>query len=570
MYNQEFERWLAMPIEDADVQQELNALKGNDNEIKERFATQLTFGTAGLRGTLGAGTNRMNVYTVAKATTGLAKYILTLPKPHTVAIAYDSRHKSDLFAKTAAEVLAANGIKAYLYKTLMPTPMLSFAVRHLHCSAGIMVTASHNPAAYNGYKVYGEDGSQMTSNAASAVQNYILETDVFDDVKRLAFADAMEQGLVDYIPSAVEDAYYEEVKAQSVYKEVYRQADLKVVYTPLNGTGNIPVRKVLAEMGVNRITVVKEQEHPDGDFPTCKYPNPEMPETLSLGIAYAEKENADLVLATDPDADRVGIAVKTENGYTLLTGNEVGVLLTAYLAKAKTEKGTLSKNASLVKSIVTTNLADVVAQDYGIETVNVLTGFKYIGEYILTLENQKQEERFFFGFEESYGYLSGTYVRDKDAVVASMLICEMAAYYKLKGSSLMGELQNIYEKYGYYFHKVDSFIFEGLSGMDKMASIMQTLRENPPAELAGLPVNNMADYAAQTITDCKTETTTPTGLPKADVLLYNLFGNAQVIVRPSGTEPKIKIYYTVRAKNKTLAEEQYATLKQAVETKLGM
>ena len=560
MHLKKYNRWVNMHMEDETLTRELQELQGKEGEIKERFAAELSFGTAGLRGILGVGTNRMNIYTVAKATTGLAMYILQQKGPHTVAIAYDSRHKSEMFAKISAEVLAAHGIKVYLYKTLMPTPMLSFAVRHLKCCAGIMVTASHNPAEYNGYKVYGADGCQIISTAADTVQNYIQGTDVFDDVKRIPFNDALEASTVEYISTAVEDVYYEQVKKQSVKPGIHKETELKVVYTPLNGAGKVPVCKVLGSMGLQSITLVEEQAEPNGNFPTCRYPNPETAQAMELGIAYCEKTDADLLLATDPDADRVGIAAKTENGYELLTGNEVGVLLTEYLAKAKTKAGVLPKNSVLIKSVVTTNLADAVAADYGIETINVLTGFKYIGEQILLLENKKQEERFFFGFEESYGYLSGTYVRDKDAVVACMLICEMAAFYKTQGISLKKQLDAIYNKYGYYFHKVDSYTFEGLTGMAKMQSIMQELRSTVFSEFGGYTVTSVEDYIEGTKTNIKTGIVAPTNLPQADVLIYNLEGNAQVIVRPSGTEPKIKVYFTTRAKTQLLAQAQYEKL----------
>jgi len=565
LYIDEYKRWQSVTIEDKDLVSELQEIQNNDKEMKERFGAELSFGTAGLRGILGVGTNRMNIYTVAKATTGLAMYVLTQHNPHSVAIAYDSRHKSELFAQTAVEVLVANGIKVYLYKTLAPTPMLSFAVRYLNCTAGIMVTASHNPAEYNGYKVYGADGCQMTSDAADAVQKNIQQVDIFEDVKRIPFKKALDEGMVEYIDEELENVYYEEVKKQSVNIEVHGQAGLKVVYTPLNGAGKVPVCNILSKVGVQNITLVTEQEQPDGDFPTCKYPNPETKEAMALGLEYCKKTNADLLLATDPDADRVGIAVKAANGYELLTGNEVGVLLTEYLAKVKTQKGTLPENSVLIKSFVSTGLADVIAKDYGIDTINVLTGFKYIGEQILALESKGQEERFFFGFEESYGYLSGTYVRDKDAVVACMLICEMAAYYKLQGITIKEELNALYEKYGYYLHKVDSYAFEGLSGMEKMKEIMQGLRNTDFDNIAELDVISTEDYLESIKAKKATGKTEKINLPKADVLVYNLAGNAQVIVRPSGTEPKIKVYFTTRANTHIQAEEQYTKLAKDIE-----
>lgn len=570
LYKQEYQRWLATPLDDSDLLPELLSVQGNEEEIADRFAIDLSFGTAGLRGVLGAGTNRMNVYTVGRATQGLADYINEKEGAHAVAISFDSRHKSQLFARRAAEVLAANGIKAYLYAALMPTPALSFAVRFLECDAGIMVTASHNPAKYNGYKAYGPDGCQMTTEAADAVLAHITSCDLFCDVKRRPLEECMEEGLAEYMPDCLIEAYYDAVKAQSVRPGVCERAALKVVYTPLNGTGNLPVRRLLADQGVKDIQIVKEQELPDGDFPTCPYPNPEIRQTLELGLQLCEREDADLLLATDPDADRVGIAVKDKEGYRLLTGNETGVLLVDYLARAKTESGTLQKGAVLVKSIVTTGLAQAVAADYGIRTVNVLTGFKYIGEQILRMEEKGEENRFFFGFEESYGYLAGTYVRDKDALVACMLICEMASFYKLCGSSAVEQLEAIYRKYGRYLHKGDSFTFEGLSGMDKMASLMEKLRKAPPKEIAGYPVNRISDYKARLTTDLRTGESAKIDLPKADVLAYALFGEAEVIVRPSGTEPKLKVYYTTRGKDLAGAEEQQKQLAEAIQVLLGI
>ncbi|MEG1275784.1 MAG: phospho-sugar mutase, partial [Ruthenibacterium sp.] len=459
MYQDKYERWLHAKLEDSDLLPELLSIQGMEEEIKDRFSVDLSFGTAGLRGVLGAGTNRMNIYMVRKATQGLANYLNGQPGGEKrVAISYDSRIKSDVFARQAACVLAANGVKAYIYETLMPVPALSFATRQLHCDAGIMVTASHNPAKYNGYKAYGPDGCQMTEEAADAVYAQMQKTDAFDDVKLVDFDAALADGKIESIGQDIIEALYDNIKAQSVRPGLCKTAGLKLVYSPLNGCGNIPVRRVLADIGITDITIVPEQELPDGHFPTCPYPNPESRETLSLGLALAEKTGADLMLATDPDADRVGIAVKaSEHDYRLLTGNEVGVLLLDYLCAARAENGTMPKNPVMVKSIVSTNLADVVAESYGVTPINVLTGFKYIGEQILLLEKSGEESRFLFGFEESYGYLAGTYVRDKDAVVASMLICEMAAYYKSVGSSILQQLDAIYKKFGRYLHKVDSF-----------------------------------------------------------------------------------------------------------------
>ena len=555
MYQNEYKRWLAADLEDKDLMPELLSVQGIEDEIKDRFAVELSFGTAGLRGVLGAGTNRMNIYMVRKATQGLANY---LGAGKSVAISYDSRIKSDVFAKEAARVLAANGIKVHIYRELMPVPALSFATRHLKCDAGIMVTASHNPAKYNGYKAYGADGCQMTSEAADAVYAEMQKTDVFTDVKLVDFDEALTAGTIEYIGQNTIEALYDNIKAQSVRPGLCKTAGLKLVYSPLNGSGNVPVRRVLSDIGITDITVVPEQEYPDGHFPTCPYPNPEIREALALGLKLAEDIGADLMLATDPDADRVGIAVKAADGsYKLLSGNEVGVLLLDYLCAARIENGTMPQNPMMVKSIVTTNLADEVAKSYGVAPVNVLTGFKYIGEQIHLLEEKGEEKRFVFGFEESYGYLSGTYVRDKDAVVASMLICEMAAYYKSVGSSILGQLDAIYKKFGRYLHKVDSFTFEGLSGMETMAGIMARLRRDGLCEIGGIAVTKTTDYANDV-----------TGLPKADVLIYELANGASVIVRPSGTEPKIKVYYSTKGEDLAQAEAVQQQLAAAMQPML--
>ena len=555
MFMDAYNRWLEEAADDKDLKPELLSIQGIEPEIEDRFAVELEFGTAGLRGVLGAGTNRMNVYMVRKATQGLADYLLAQGGEKAVAISYDSRIKSDLFAKTAAAVLAANGITAHIYKELMPVPALSFATRYLHCDAGIMVTASHNPAKYNGYKAYGPDGCQMTSEAADAVYAAMQKTDVFTGVKLMEFDEGVATGKIQYIDQSVLEALYDNIKAQSVRKGLCAKAGLKLVYSPLNGSGNVPVRRILADIGVTDVMVVPEQEHPDGHFPTCPYPNPEIRETLSLGLALAEKLGADLMLATDPDADRVGIAVKDNDGnYQLLSGNEVGVLLLDYICKARIENGTMPKNPIMVKSIVSTCLADNVAESYGVQAINVLTGFKYIGEQIHLLEEKDEAERFIFGFEESYGYLSGTYVRDKDAVVASMLICEMAAYYKSIGKSVWIALQEIYTRFGRWLHKVDSHEFAGLSGMDKMKEIMQALRKNPPKELAGFKIVRAADYLTHVMYDYTAQNTAAIDLPPANVLTYWLANGASVIVRPSGTEPKIKVYYSTSGASLAEAE----------------
>ena len=570
MYQEEYERWLAADLDDADLKPELESVRGDDEAIQDRFAVALKFGTAGLRGVIGAGTNRMNVYVVRQATQGLANWVKTQGGTQTVAISYDSRIKSDVFAKAAAEVLAANGVKVRIYKALMPVPALSFATRYYQCNAGIMVTASHNPAKYNGYKAYGPDGCQMTDEAADIVYAEIQKTDVLTGAKTMPFEEGMAAGLIQYVEDACYEALYDAIKARSVRPGLCATAGLKLVYSPLNGSGLVPVTRVLHDIGITDITIVPEQKDPDGNFPTCPYPNPEIFEALRLGLELAEKSGADLMLATDPDADRVGIAVRCKDGsYELLSGNEVGVLLLDYICAARIENGTMPKDPVMVKSIVSTPLADVVAAHYGVECRNVLTGFKWIGDQIARLEAAGQVERFIFGFEESYGYLAGSYVRDKDAVIGSMLICEMAAYYRSIGSSIKEELERIYAQYGRYLNKVDSFEFPGLSGMDKMAGIMQNLRQNPPAEFSGYKVVSVADYQARTKTDLVTGAVEPIDLPAANVLIYALEGGASVVVRPSGTEPKIKTYFTTLGKDLAEAEAQKDALAAALKPLLS-
>ena len=570
MYQDMYERWLAAELDDADLKPELESVKGDDAAIQDRFAVALKFGTAGLRGVIGAGTNRMNIYVVRQATQGLANWVKTQGGSQTVAISYDSRIKSDLFAKTAAEVLAANGIKVRIYKALMPVPALSFATRYYNCNAGIMVTASHNPAKYNGYKAYGPDGCQMTDEAADIVYAEIQKTDVLSGAKTMPFEEAMAAGLIEYVGEDCYEALYAAIESRQVRPGLCAEAGLKLVYSPLNGSGLVPVTRVLADIGVTDITIVPEQKDPDGNFPTCPYPNPEIFEALRLGLELAEKSGADLMLATDPDADRVGIAVRCKDGsYQLLTGNEVGVLLLDYICAGRIEKGTMPEKPVMVKSIVSTPLADVVAAHYGVECRNVLTGFKWIGDQIARLEAAGEVERFIFGFEESYGYLAGSYVRDKDAVIGSMLICEMAAYYRSIGSSIKEELERIYAQYGRYLNKVDSFEFPGLSGMDKMAGIMQKLRDEPPAEFAGHKVVTVADYKARTMTELATGKVTPIDLPAANVLIYALEGGATVVVRPSGTEPKIKTYFTTLGKDLAEAEAQKEALAAALKPLLA-
>ena len=550
-----YQKWLECATDDADLQTELKAIAGDDAAISDRFYRDLEFGTGGLRGVIGAGTYRMNVYTVRRATQGLANYVNSAFTNPSVAISYDSRIKSDVFAKAAAEVLAANGIKVHIYTELMPTPMLSYAVRAQKCSAGIMVTASHNPAKYNGYKVYGSDGCQMTIDAANAVLAEINALDIFQDVKHTDFEAAMADGMISYTPQSVIDAYYQDVLKQSLNPDLCAKSGLKIVYTPLNGTGNKPVRHILSAIGIKDVTVVPEQENPDGNFTTCPYPNPEIREALECGLKLCREVKPDLLLATDPDADRVGIAMKCPDGsYELVSGNEVGVLLLDYIAAGRIEKGTMPKNPVAVKSIVSTPLADAVAEHYGVELRSVLTGFKWIGDQIAQLEAAGEVDRFIFGFEESYGYLAGPYVRDKDAVIGSMLICEMAAYYRSIGSSLKQRMEEIYAQYGRYLNKVDSFEFPGLSGMDKMSALMQGLRDKPLTEIAGHAIVKVTDYQ-------KPE---ETGLPAANVLIYKLDNGETVVVRPSGTEPKIKIYYTTLGKNLEEAEAEKEKLAEAL------
>ncbi len=555
MYLDDYKRWMETDLEDAALKEELLGIEGKDEEIKDRFAVALKFGTAGLRGVLGAGSNRMNIYVVRQATQGLANWVKTQGGSQLVAISYDSRINSDVFAKTAAGVLAANGIKVRIYDALMPVPALSFATRYYKANAGIMVTASHNPAKYNGYKAYGPDGCQMTDEAADIVYTEIQKTDILTGAKVMDFEEGMKEGLIAYVGEDCKEALYEAIESRSVRPGICATSGLKLVYSPLNGSGLVPVTRVLKDIGITDVTIVPEQQYPDGHFPTCPYPNPEIFEALRLGLELAKKTGADLMLATDPDADRVGIAMKCPDGsYELVSGNEMGVLLLDYICAGRIEKGTMPENPVAVKSIVSTPLADAVAKNYGVELRSVLTGFKWIGDQIAKLEAAGEVERFIFGFEESYGYLAGSYVRDKDAIIGSMLICEMAAYYRSIGSSIKERLEEIYEKYGRYLNKVDSFEFPGLTGMDKMSGIMEGLRENPPAAIG--------DYKVVQVTDYKKPE--ETGLPAANVLVYKLEGGAEVIVRPSGTEPKIKTYFTTLGKDLAEAQAQKDALAAAI------
>lgn len=535
---QEYGRWMQCALADADVLEELKSMIGNYGAVEDAFYRDLEFGTGGLRGVIGAGTNRMNIYTVAKASQGLADYVKQENwECPSISISYDSRIKSDVFAKVSAEVFAGNGIQVYMYSELMPTPCLSYAVRSLGCAAGVMITASHNPSKYNGYKVYGPDGCQITSKAAKAILKEIENTDIFDGISRIGFEDGIKEGKIQYIPESVITSFIEEVKGQSMLAEGETiDKEVAIVYSPLNGTGLKPVLRTLKESGYTNITVVKEQEKPDGRFPTCPYPNPEIREAMTLGIEYAKRKNADLLLATDPDCDRAGIAVKDENGeYVLLTGNETGMLLLDYICSQRLKHGTMPKDPVMMKTIVTIDMGERIAEHYGVKTVNLLTGFKYIGEQIGKLEEKGEENRYIFGFEESYGYLSGTYVRDKDAVNAAFLICEMFAYYKTQGIGLWQKLQELYKTYGYCLNTLRSYTFEGAVGFEKMQHIMNALRA-PIASFGGKKVITCLDYAGGR-----------DSLPKSNVLKFLLDGHCSVVVRPSGTEPKMKIYISVTA-----------------------
>lgn len=565
-----YELWCEKATADADLIPELQSVSGDDEAILDRFYKNLEFGTAGLRGVIGAGTNRMNVYTVNQATQGLANYLNENFENPSVAIAYDSRIKSEVFAKGAAGVLAANGIKVYIYPELVPTPMLSFAVRRLGCSSGIIITASHNPSKYNGYKCYDPNGYQMTDEAAAKTYEYIQSIDMFNGVKTMEFDEALAEDMVDFIEDWLMDEFYEKVLSTCVNPEAIKKANLKVIYTPLNGTGNKPVRKVLKMAGVKDVTVVKEQEKPDGNFPTCPFPNPEIRQAFECAIKTAEGTDADLLLATDPDCDRVGIAVRDKDDYVLMTGNEVGAMLCEYLLSSLKEQGKLSRDPIVVKTIVTTPLVEAIANAYGAQTADLLTGFKYIGELITNLEKNGETDRFVIGMEESYGYLRGTHARDKDAVVASLLICEMASYYKLKGISLKQFMDGIYEKYGMYLNTVLNFGFEGASGMQKMAEIMDTLRKEPPKTIAGAEVIKTSDYKLSITKDIKTGESTEIKLPKSNVLSFVLPDNSKVIVRPSGTEPKIKVYITACGSNREEANGKSDAIAKDMSKILGV
>ena len=550
-----YNEWLEKATGDPDLRAELESIKGNEDEITDRFYRSLEFGTAGLRGVIGAGTNRMNIYTVGRATQGLADFLNKNYENPSVAIGYDSRIKSEYFSREAASVLAANAIKVYIYDELEPTPCLSFAIRHFKTSSGIILTASHNPAKYNGYKCYNPKGYQMTDEEAAETYDFIQKVDYFTGIKTTDFDEAVKNGTIEYIGKEVIDAFLDEVQKQCVNPDIVKKADLKVIYTPLNGTGNKPVRAILDRIGIDKVYVVPEQENPDGNFPTCPFPNPEIKQVFELGLEMNKNIGADILLATDPDCDRVGIAVPDKSGeLVLMSGNEVGAMLLNYLLSEKKAKGTLSDSAIAVKSFVSTDLAEVIARKYNCTFKNLLTGFKYIGELITNLESQGRADDFVMGFEESYGYLAGTHARDKDAVVASMLICEMAAYYKLKGMNLVDVMNSLYDEFGYYNNAVQSYTFEGAAGMQKMAGIMDNLRENPLSEIAGFKVTAVSDYKiSKTVFTNGTEEAID--LPKSNVLAFALEKGNKVIVRPSGTEPKIKAYITAVGESKEQAAE---------------
>ena len=568
MLKEEYGRWLDRAVADPDVAAELKAMAGNEDEIKECFWQDLEFGTGGLRGVIGAGTNRLNIYTIGKATQGLAAYVNSTNKNGSVAIAYDSRIKSDLFARTAAGVLAANGIRVYIYRELMPTPMLSYAVRRLRCDAGIVITASHNPSKYNGYKVYGPDGCQLGLEAAEYVLNIMNSVDVFDGVKHADFDAEMKKGNIEYISDEVIDDYLSCVEKQRVEKDL-DLSGLKVIYTPLHGTGNKPVRRILERVGVTDVTVVPEQEKPDGTFPTVPFPNPEFRQAFERALELAKTVKPDLLLATDPDCDRVGIAVRRGDEYILMTGNEVGAMLLDYIAGRRKANGTLPRDPVAVKTIVTTDLAARIAEKHGVRLIDVLTGFKFIGEQIALLEKDGEEDRYIFGFEESYGYLAGSYVRDKDGVVASMLICEMAAYCKTQGKSLLDYADDLYAEHGYYLCSQKNFYCEGISGMEQINGIMDKLRGDHPAEIAGIRVVRVKDYKLSCSVDLRTGEKSVLTLPKSNVLGFELEDGGSVIVRPSGTEPKIKIYLSAVGRDKGDADAKREALEAAGTAMLG-
>lgn len=554
--NSLYEEWLSRASADPDLKAELESIKGNAEEISDRFYRSLEFGTAGLRGVIGAGTNRMNVYTVCRATQGLADFLNAHFENPSCAIGYDSRIKSDYFSIESAKTLAANGVKVYLFSELQPTPCLSYAIRKFKTSGGIILTASHNPGKYNGYKCYDSNGYQMTDDEAEETYGYIQKVDYFTGIKSMDFDEAVEKGLIEYMGEEVIESFLDEVEKQCINKKACAEADLKVIYTPLNGTGNKPVRKILDRIGIKNVFVVPQQELPDGNFPTCPFPNPEIKQAFECALEMTKDIKADILLATDPDCDRVGIAVPGANGeYVLMSGNEVGAMLLNYLLSQKKANGSLSANSVAVKSFVSTDLAEAIAKKYNCTFKNLLTGFKYIGELITNLEKEGRADDFVMGFEESYGYLAGTHARDKDAVVGSMLICEMAAYYKMQGKSLVDVMNDIYDEFGYYCNSVKSYQFEGEAGMAVMDKIMTSLRENPPKELAGEKVVYIGDYKKSIAYNLEDATESKIDLPKSNVLAYKTDKGNGIIVRPSGTEPKIKAYITAIGSSKAASQK---------------
>lgn len=570
-FERNYKAWLESNVIDEQTKKELEALT-DPKEIEDRFYKNLEFGTGGLRGKIAAGTNRMNTYTVGKATQGLATYLVKNFEKPSIAIAYDSRNFSDVFAETAARVLAANGVKVYLFGSLRPTPMLSFTVRHLKTQAGIVLTASHNPKEYNGYKVYGSDGGQVTDNAANEILGYINDIDLFNDVKMMAKEEALEKGLIEYIGEAVDNAYYEKVETLVINKEMVKAhaSELSIIYTPIHGSGNIPVRTMLKRLGYSNVHVVKEQELPNGNFPTAPYPNPEVPQVFELAIEMAKDVNPDLIFGTDPDCDRIGVIVKEESGeYKVLTGNQIGVLLSDYMLNARKETGVLSSKDTLIKTIVTTEMAARVAENYNAQIMNVLTGFKYIGEKIEQFE-QTGSNNFVLGFEESYGYLSGGFVRDKDAVIAATLIAEMALYYKTKGKNLAEALHDLFEKYGYYKENLISLTMEGKDGQEQIAAMITNLRENMPREVEGVQVVVSEDYKLSKHVDYLADTTSDIDLPKSNVLKFILEDKSWFVVRPSGTEPKVKIYASVVGTSTENAESKCDTFVKGIKALLNV
>ena len=554
--NSLYEEWLSKASADPDLKAELESIKGNAEEISDRFYRSLEFGTAGLRGVIGAGTNRMNVYTVCRATQGLADFLNAHFENPSCAIGYDSRIKSDYFSIESAKTLAANGVKVYLFSELQPTPCLSYAIRKFKTSGGIILTASHNPGKYNGYKCYDSNGYQMTDDEAEETYGYIQKVDYFTGIKSMDFDEAVEKGLIEYMGEEVIESFLDEVEKQCINKKACAEADLKVIYTPLNGTGNKPVRKILDRIGIKNVFVVPQQELPDGNFPTCPFPNPEIKQAFECALEMTKDVKADILLATDPDCDRVGIAVPGANGeYVLMSGNEVGAMLLNYLLSQKKANGSLSANSVAVKSFVSTDLAEAIAKKYNCTFKNLLTGFKYIGELITNLEKEGRADDFVMGFEESYGYLAGTHARDKDAVVGSMLICEMAAYYKMQGKTLVDVMNDIYDEFGYYCNQVKSYQFEGEAGMARMDKIMTSLRENPPKELAGEKVVYIGDYKKSVAYNLDDATESKIDLPKSNVLAYKTDKGNGIIVRPSGTEPKIKAYITAIGGSKAASQK---------------